>query len=92
MGHKSDIVAINARTIEVLIEENDLNRALDLLKVWVDASHTAYRKEVILFKSRYNEIRQAERLGILTFSKVSRVNNKLKSDILDLLDNMMIKE
>jgi Effector-associated domain 11 len=89
MGHKPDREAINAHTIEVLIEDNNLNQALALLKTWVDTPSSPYRKEVILLKSRHTEICQADRSGIMTFAKILRLKTKLKSDILDLLYAML---
>ena len=86
MGYKPNI--LDAKAIEGLIEENDLNQALDMLKNWVDDSNNPYRKEVIMLKSRYSEIRQEEYRGILSPSKVSKRKTKLKWDILCLIEDI----
>lgn len=88
MGHRPNILTLNAKAIEGLIEENHLNQALDMLKKWVDDSQSLYRKEVILLKSRYCEIKQDERLGILSSSKASRRKTKLKWDMLCLIEDI----
>ena len=88
MGHQPDISTLNAKAIEGLIEENHLNQALDVFKKWVDDSQSVYRKEVILLKSRYCEIKQNERLGILSSSKAFKRKNKLKWDILCLIEEI----
>lgn len=63
MKREADIVAHQVRGIEAAIEADDLNRALELLKAMVEPMGHPRWSDAILLKSRYSEIRDADRSG-----------------------------
>lgn len=75
--------------IKAAIKADNLKRALSLLDKWADTPEHPQHKQVIILISRYNEIRNALITNTRSSSEISIDQNKLKLDVLNLLDDIM---
>lgn len=72
------------REIETLIIENKIPEALEILMDF----DLSFRNEAILLLSQLKEIRQKERLGIIPFREISISLIRIKSAILEILNEV----
>lgn len=83
MRHKPDI---DIGAVERLVEVNDLNGALNMLKDWAGYTRINVRKEVIVLKGRLAAIKQQERMDFVNFEDALRLQSKIAHAILSILD------
>lgn len=75
--------------IRELISENKLEKALNELLNWSTGNNDSdLRDNIILLKSRYERVKQQERLGIVNYTEALREQSFIGSTLLDLIQRI----
>ncbi|HMR42835.1 MAG TPA: hypothetical protein PKC40_03340 [Saprospiraceae bacterium] len=82
-----NITNLDVLKVEHLVEQGDLDEALNILKDWAILSRKKKKKEeVIILKCEYNKTKNKYHLGLISFKKLNRHENRLAHSILYLLE------
>lgn len=80
-----NITNLDVLKVEHLVEQGDLDEALNILKDWAILSRKKKKKEeVIILKCEYNKTKNKYHLGLISFKKLNRHENRLAHSILYL--------
>jgi len=73
------------KVVESLVEKNDLVKALKVM----EGSALSQRagREIKLLQSRLDDLRSKERKGLMSYGELDLQKNKVRSAILDILEN-----
>ena len=74
--------------IKKLVEKNSIDEALDELEKFVVTNYFDLQKEIVLLKSRANEIKRRRILGVIDFNEELVEINKIKHSILLILEHL----